>query len=313
MNSSEKKFVPVMITPFDHRNEVDEDCLASLIDFYLEAGVKGLFANCLSSEMFSLTCAERIRLTRQVVDHVKNRVTVVSSGSFGADIDEKSAFTKKIFETGADAVIMITSHFAIESEGDDILLQNFEKMFHLTGKIPLGLYECPAPYKRVLPAPAFKDLLLSGRLMYYKDTSLAVDQMAKKIAVLEQLENKKLELYDAHSPHAIQSLNLGAAGLSSISGNFYPEIMVWLCDHVGDPKKKSDVDWIQSEISRADPIIHSGYPLSAKYFLKKRGLPVHPISRIHVSNLTSEQKKALDALYIDFIGWCERLGIRPVR
>jgi 4-hydroxy-tetrahydrodipicolinate synthase len=312
MNYDEKKFVPVMITPFDQRNEIDRDCLARIIDFYLEAGVKGLFANCLSSEMFSLTCDERIELTRQVVDQVKNRVPVVSSGSFGADIDEKSSFTKKIFETGADAVIMITSHFASEIEGDNMLLQNFEKMFQLTGKIPLGLYECPAPYKRVLSAEVFKTLLSSDRLIYHKDTSLCVDQIEKKLEVLQALENKKLEFYDAHSPNAIQSLKLGATGMSAISGNFYPEVMVWLCNHVSDPEKKSAVEWIQSEISRADPIIHQGYPLSAKYFLKKRGLPIRLVSRVQVSNLTSEQKKALDDLYVDFISWCERLNITPV-
>ena len=39
--SDEKKFVPVMITPFNLKAKVDLDVVSTLIDFYLAAGVKG--------------------------------------------------------------------------------------------------------------------------------------------------------------------------------------------------------------------------------------------------------------------------------
>ena len=65
-----KKFVPVMITPFTPEAELDFDMLKKLVDFYLAAGVKGLFANCLLSEMYSIESDERIVLAKAVVDHV---------------------------------------------------------------------------------------------------------------------------------------------------------------------------------------------------------------------------------------------------
>ena len=55
----ENKFVPVMITPFNLKAKLDFEVVSKLIDFYLAAGVKGFFANCLSSEMYSLTEDER--------------------------------------------------------------------------------------------------------------------------------------------------------------------------------------------------------------------------------------------------------------
>ena len=54
-SAREKKFVPVMITPFQHNGKIDLDNLSRLIDFYLAAGVKGFFANCASSEMYQLS------------------------------------------------------------------------------------------------------------------------------------------------------------------------------------------------------------------------------------------------------------------
>ena len=131
-------------------------------------------------------------------------------------------------------------------------------------------------------------------------------------AKLELVDGSNLEFYDAHTPNAMYSLQMGAKGMSSISGNFYPEILVWMCNNANSPDKKEDVEWLQTELTRVDPLIHQAYPMSAKYFLRKRGLPVRTISRAHVLELTPEQKSVLDAIHASFLGWCEKLNIEPV-
>jgi 4-hydroxy-tetrahydrodipicolinate synthase len=307
----DKKFVPVMITPYKQNGQIDFDGLSRLMDFYLAAGVKGFFANCLSSEMFSISEDERLELTKHIADYVKGAVPVVATGSFGLTIEDKAEFTSRIYDTGIDAAIMITGHFANVEDTDDVLLRNLEKMFSLTGSIPLGMYECPAPYKRIISAETFKTLLRANRLVYHKDTSITHENIKAKLDVLKEMENNSLEFYDAHSPNALYSLQMGAKGMSSISGNFYPEILVWMCNNANNPDKQEDVKWLQSEITRVDPLIHQAYPMSAKYFLKKRGLPIRPISRTFVLELTPDQKKTLDEIHATFLGWCERLEIRP--
>src|SRR5690242_12337143 len=188
--NSYQKFVPVMITPFNLKAKVDLDVVSNLIDFYLSAGVKGFFANCLSSEMYSITEDERLELTRHVVKYVNGRLPVVATGSFGLTIEDKAEFTKKIYDTGITAVILITGHYANVDDSDDILLRNFEKMFRLTGTIPMGLYECPAPYKRIITTDVFKKLVANDRLVYHKDTSIELQNVKEK---LEVAKNSKLE------------------------------------------------------------------------------------------------------------------------
>ncbi|HEU5166473.1 MAG TPA: dihydrodipicolinate synthase family protein, partial [Chitinophagaceae bacterium] len=293
---SDKKFVPVMITPFNLKAKVDLDVVGVLIDFYLAAGVKGFFANCLSSEMFSITEDERLELTKHIVEYVNGRVPIVATGSFGLTIEDKAEFTKRIYNTGVDAVIMITGHFAKVDEDDDVLLHNVDNMFRLTGNIPLGMYECPAPYKRIIGADVFKKILSADRMVYHKDTSITHENVKAKLDILKEADSK-LEFYDAHTPNAMFSLQQGAKGMSSISGNFYPEIMVWMTENANDPTKQKEVSWLQSELTRVDPLIHIAYPMSAKYFLQKRGLPVRTISRATAFQLTPEQKKVLDDIH----------------
>src|SRR3954470_6718728 len=129
MKLSDKKFVPVMITPFNLKAKLDFDAVSRLIDFYLAAGVKGFFANCLSSEMYSISEDERLELTAHIVRYVKGRVPVVATGSFGLTIEDKAEFSKKIYDTGIDAVVLITGHFANVDDSDDVLLKRFDKMF----------------------------------------------------------------------------------------------------------------------------------------------------------------------------------------
>ena len=308
---SDKKFVPVMITPFDLKAKVELDTVSLLVDFYLAAGVRGLFANCLSSEMFSITEDERLELTDHIVKYVNGRVPIVATGSFGLTIEDKAEFTKRIYDTGIDATIMITGHFAKVDENDEVLLRNFDKMFNLTGNIPLGMYECPAPYKRIIGAGVFRKLLSANRMVYHKDTSITHENVKAKLDILKASDSK-LEFYDAHTPNAHFSLLNGAKGMSSISGNFYPEIMVWMTENANNPGKQREVEWLQSELTRVDPLIHIAYPMSAKYFLQKRGLPVRTISRATALQLTPEQKKALDEIHHSFLNWCERLDIKPI-
>lgn len=307
--AEDKKFVPVMITPFLENKKIDFDGLSKLIDFYISAGVKGFFANCLSSEMYHLDEEERIALTQHVVKRVNGAVPVVATGSFGSTMKEQVVFAKKIYNTGINAVILITSHYATKEDSDEVLAKNILRMLELTDSIPMGLYECPSPYKRIVTPDIFKILLETKRLVYHKDTSIDRDKVAAKLALIK---DNPLEFYDAHTANAMFSLQHGAKGMSAISGNFYPEILVWMCNNATDRLKQDDVKWLQGELDRTEELISKGYPVSSKYFLSKRGISIQPVSRSSNHILTAQQKQTLDKVHETFLGWCERLGIQHV-
>lgn len=308
--ADDKKFVPVMITPFGTDLKIDYGNVSRVIDFYLAAGAKGFFANCLSSEMYFLNDQERIDLTRHVVKHVKGRVPVVSTGSFGDSIANKALFAQKIEDTGVDGVILISSHFATQNESDAVLMENFERFFALTGNMKLGTYECPSQYKRIISPEVFKFLVSNKNMVYHKDTTEDIGKIEQKLAVSQ---GTQMELYNAHSATALKSLQKGGKGMSPISGNFYPEIHTWLCQNADNPAKSEDANWIQAEITRMEPLISKFYPLSSKYFLKKRGVPMELTCRANSKVIPPGQQQVLDTAHSTFLGWCDRLGITTVK
>lgn len=302
-------FIPVMLTPFLESGEVDYEGLKTLTEFYLNAGSAGLFANCLSSEMYELSEQERIDVTRTVVEQVAGRVPVVATGTFGGSITTQAEFVKRIYSTGVDAVIVISGLIAAEDESDEVFLKNALELIQATGDIPLGFYECPVPYKRLIPSTILEKLVETGKVVYHKDTSLDLEEVKRRIQVAEGYQ---FGLYDAYMVNAATSLRAGAAGLSCIQGNIYPELVVWICDHFNDPERQEDVKRVQEFFIDSMDIVHTVYPTIAKYSLQKRGLPISTYTRRDVGVLTDGLKLEMDELLTKIEKIQSELGITSI-
>lgn len=292
-NSLPQGFIPVMLTPFKENGEIDFEGLTKLTELYLEAGAAGLFANCLSSEMYELTEDERIAITKHVVDVANGRVPVVATGTFGGPIAEQAKFAKKIYGTGIQAVIVITSLIATADESDAIFMERMHELLQLTPGVSYGLYECPVPYKRLVSAENLGELAATGRVIYHKDTSLDIENVKAKIAATQ---GQVFGVYDAYMEHAVASLKAGSAGLSCIQGNFFPELIVWLCNNFNKPMQQDKVQRVQQLLIDTMPVIHYAYPTVAKYYLQKRGFPISLYTRRKVEVLTEVEKANADEL-----------------
>ncbi len=299
-------FIPVMLTPFKDNGDIDFEGLTQLTELYLQAGAAGLFANCLSSEMYELTEDERLAITRHVVEVANGRVPVVATGTFGGAIAEQAEFAKKIYETGIQAVIVITSLLADADESDEVFMERMNELLHLTPGVIYGLYECPVPYKRLVRAKDLGELAATGRVVYHKDTSLDIDNVKSKIAATQ---GQRFGVYDAYMEHAVASLQAGSAGLSCIQGNFFPEIIVWLCANYNNPDQQASVARVQQMLIETMPVIHYAYPTVAKYYLQKRGFPISLYTRRKVEECTAEVKTEVDALYERVEALSTELGI----
>ena len=284
-------FIPVMLTPFTSNLQVDYPGLCRLTEFYLEAGAVGLFANCLSSEMYELSPEERLQVIDTVVKQVAGRVPVVATGTMGGSMLKMAEFSKQVYALGVDAVIILNNQFVTKDESDDLFLKRMQEWLALTPGIPFGIYECPVPYKRLVSIPVLEHLLGTGRLVYHKDTSLKIDEVRSK---LRTGENCVFGLYDAYIEHAIESLNSGAKGLSCIQGNYFPDLIVKLC---AAPEKHAE---IQEFLSAHMELMHQSYPTSAKYVLHQMGFPINLETRRKVEELTPDKMSKLDVLIEEY-------------
>ena len=308
MIQSKKGFIPVMLTPFKNNGDIDYDILTQLTEIYLRAGAAGLFANCLSSEMFELEDDEKLQAIKHVIKVADGKVPVVATGTFGGPIAKQADFVKKVHDTGADAVIAITGLLADESESDQVFNERVFDLFNKTDNIPLGFYECPVPYKRLISPEQLNDFVATGRVIYHKDTCLDINLIKAKLKAGEK--NPEFGLYDAYMVHAVESLKAGSKGLSCIQGNFFPELIVWLCDHYNDEARKDEVDAVQQFLIDNMDVMHNVYPIVAKYWLNKRGLKISTITRRNVGVFYPSVRKQIETLYSKYSQLQSDIGIK---
>lgn len=292
----EKEFIPVMLTPFKENGEIDLKGLDKLTELYIEAGAKGLFANCQSSEMYNLSDEEKLLIVKQVLKAAGGSIPVVAVGNFGKTIGQQADFVHKIYDTGVKAVIMVTGLIAEENESDEVFDQKVLQLFDLTEKIPMGFYECPEPYKRILTAAQLEKFVATGRIIYHKDTCLDINMIREKLAATEAYPS--FGLYDAYAVNAVDSLKEGAAGLSCIQGNFFPELIVWLCKNFNTGEDK--VAKVQQFLTNHMEVVHHAYPVVAKYYLQKRGLDISTFTRAKADLLSPEVKNKIDRLFDEY-------------
>ena len=124
-----------MITPYKADGSVDYETALNYVDWYFENGLDGIFAVCQSSEIFYLSLEERVELNKRVYARAKQlerergkKFTVVSSGHISDTLEKQAEELNAIFNSGTDALILITNRLDINNEGDDVFIENAEKL-----------------------------------------------------------------------------------------------------------------------------------------------------------------------------------------
>lgn len=109
-----------MITPYKTDGSIDSETAQKYVDWYFENGLDGIFAICQSSEIFYLSLEERVALNKLVYERAKQlerksgrKFTVISSGHVSDTIEEQAAELGEIFNSGTDALILITNRLTV--------------------------------------------------------------------------------------------------------------------------------------------------------------------------------------------------------
>jgi 4-hydroxy-tetrahydrodipicolinate synthase len=284
---------PTMLTPFTESDEVDYDALDAMVEWYITQGVDGLFAVCLSSEMYNLTLYERVQIARFVKERTGNRIPVVASGHISEGIADQIAELKAMATTGVDAIVWSSNHLAVQNENDDVWKNNAKKLMEAIPDIPLGIYECPVPYKRLMSPQLLKWCADTGRFLFLKDTCCDLEQIKAKS---EAVQGSNLKVYNANSTTLLESLKMGIAGFSGVMANFHPFLYVWLTRNWA--KKPDKAAKLQNFLGLASLIESQNYPMNGKYHMQLYGLPIKLHTRNRkLKNFTYSHRLQVEQLY----------------
>jgi 4-hydroxy-tetrahydrodipicolinate synthase len=259
--------VPVMLTPFTESGDIDYAGLERLIEWYIANGSDALFAVCQSSEMIFLSLAERGALARFVVDRVAGRVPVVVSGHISDDPHGQLEELTQAASSGADGVVLVTNHLDPKNHGSATLLGNLQWLLdQLPQDMPLGLYECPAPYRRLLSDEELRFCIDSGRFVMLKDVSCDISTVKRRVAMTA---GTPLSILNANAAIAYEAMKAGAHGFNGISTNYHPDLYKWLyTSGTTHPELAEEVATFLVLAAMSEAF---GYPVLAKLYHQRIG------------------------------------------
>jgi 4-hydroxy-tetrahydrodipicolinate synthase len=259
--------IPVMLTPFDADNRIDYAGLERLIEWYLAHGADALFAVAQSSEMQFLSLEERAALGRFVVKQVAGRVPVVVSGHVSDDPHGQVQELSAAADTGADAVVLVTNHLDPHARGTSTFLGNLHWLLkQLPADMPLGLYECPAPYRRLLSDEELTACVDTGRFVLLKDVSCNLDTVKRRVALTAQ---SPLAVINANAAIAYDAMKAGSRGFTGVFTNFHPDLYRWL--RTSGPQHPELADELSTFLVLAAVSESLGYPALAKLYHQRLG------------------------------------------
>jgi len=265
---------PTMVTPFTEDLQVDIPALGPLVRWYEERGVAGLFAICQSSEIFFLSFAERLQILREIMRVKQPGTVVLASGHTAWDLPTQIYEAQAFIAEGIDAYVFISNRFASREEDDSALLRRMESVAKAVGDIPLGVYECPYPYKRLLSPGMIRRMGEMGNFAFLKDTCCNLAMIAEKLGAAR---NTGLKIFNANAAMLLESLRLGCAGFSGIMANFHPRLYAWQCAHWRE--QPALAQRLQSFLGMASLAEGQLYPVNAKRIIAMDGVPIGPWAR----------------------------------
>jgi 4-hydroxy-tetrahydrodipicolinate synthase len=285
-----------MITPYRSDGTIDYDTACQYVDWYFQNELTGIFAVCQSSEIFYLSLEERVELNHRVYRRAKELekqsgrpFSVVSSGHVSENSDEQARELNAIWESGTDALILITNRLDLHNEGDDVWIANCEKLLsQLPANAKLGLYECPYPYKRLVTPRILDWCLHTGRFHYMKDTCCDSEEIARRV---QQLKGSDFKLLNANCQTLLESLQSGAQGYCGIMCNFHPKLYAWLGENYF--RQPETAALIQSVIGTFGfTEVGLPYPLTAKYHMNLCGIATNNLARNRKSETLTDYARS---------------------
>ncbi len=276
--------IPVMITPFTEDDKIDYESLGRLIDWYIGCGADALFAVCQSSEMLFMSRQERVALSKFVVDYVKGRVPVISSGHISDDIEDQKAELLAMAATKPDALVLVSNHLDPKNEGTEVFMKNLNALLEVLPKeLPLGVYECPAPYRRLVTDEEISYIANTGRFVVFKDVSCDLETVKRRVKLVE---GTPLSIVNANAAIAYPAMLAGAKGFCGVMNNVHPELYAYLYHNCLTPTAESEE--LARFMSCAALSEAYGYPDCAKLYLEKKGILKNHRSRTRKGEILTD-------------------------
>jgi len=265
----------VIVTPFKENEELDEKALVSHVEYLVkEGGVQGIIANGSTGEVFSLSDAERARVSEVVIGVVNKRVPVLVGGSANATRD-CIRYSEAAQRAGADGIMLVHPIYCLPKE-DELYAHYLD--VDRSVSIPIMIYNNPWT-TGVDMKPELLGRIVEGskNVRYVKESS---GDEARVGQILELLGDK-VTVFNGWDNIILEHFLVGARGWVAGSANVIPQQCVQLYKLAVKDQDFVEARKLYRELYAFLTLVETSgkFVQYCKFGLKEIGRPVGPTRR----------------------------------
>lgn len=202
-----------IVTPFYDDGGINFDELKRMIEFQIEQKIDAIVICGSTGEAATMTEDEHIEAIKFAVDTVAGRVPVIA-GTGSNDTAFGVELTKKAYELGADAALLVTPYYnKCTQEG---LFRHYAKIAEAVPELPLILYNVPSRTNVNIGPEVLKRLSVYENIIGVKECNFG------QVPEIYSLCGDRYALYSGEDGLAVPMLSLGAKGVISVIANIMP-------------------------------------------------------------------------------------------
>jgi dihydrodipicolinate synthase/N-acetylneuraminate lyase len=284
---------PILVTPFDERERVDEDSLRSLVDFNIGAGVHGL-GIALGSEIQKLTEPEREQVIRIVVDQTRGRVPVVVNTGAQANLTAV-LYSRQAVDLGAAAVMCLPPAPPVSASE----MRAYFKAISDAVSVPVFIQDT-----QTTPVPAALIRRIADDNEQVRYAKVESPPQPTQVQAAVQASGGLVTVFGgAGGTYLLEELRRGSVGTMPWPSQPEAFVRIWDVWQAGDQRQAAELH--EREIAPLAKLATAGIRLGHtvhKELLRRRGVIRSSLVRAPSDALDEVTRRELDLV-------CDRLGI----
>ncbi|WP_026674229.1 4-hydroxy-tetrahydrodipicolinate synthase [Alkalihalobacterium bogoriense] len=200
-----------MVTPFDHKGNIDFKKTEKLVEYLLSNGSDGVVIAGTTGESPTLSTEEKLALFQFVVDKVSGRVPVIA-GTGNNNTYASVELTKKASDIGVDGIMAVTPYYNKPSQQG--MIEHFTAIANAS-TLPVMLYNIPGRSVVNMSAETIITLSKVPNIVSVKEASGDLEQMA---TIIENT-GSQFSLYSGDDSMTLPALAIGATGVVSVASH----------------------------------------------------------------------------------------------
>lgn len=275
-----KGILVALVTPFDHKEELNLDILTSLINFDLSRGADGFWIMGTTGEFNMLNIEEKKLVAKKVMDVAKGKVIL--------GINENSLYNsiklaKYYVDLGADGIFSIPPLYHKTKEKG--IIQFYTELAKFGSKT--YVYNIPALVGYNVPLEILVKLASENIIHGIKYSTSDFESLLNYFRGLKEA-NKDIEVFTGNDKFALISFMYGIDGIVSAIANFAPEILSQVYKNVKESKYVEALKYQEMVDKLVEATSYPDYPSGIKIALRYRGFSVGSVRKPLEENITAE-------------------------